>query len=335
MKKVALVLILAAAAVVIYIYAGTPRTSEQAVARLRQACSASRDLRYIATVNTTVSYCASRISTQSIVRHKNSVERIEYISGPARGTIIVARNGETSTYKPDSGQLIVALGSGKDLTDLDLLIRNYHVSLSGRDTVAGRTADIVELIPRYSGNPSKKLWIDREKGIILRSEDRTASGKIRSTMEFTSIDFLGSISDAAFEHPANAESTLVKLAGERKLSRAELGKSVGISVTSPTYLPRGYILDSMRTYSCGCDCGHKAAHLRYTNGLNSISVFETPADGSCNHKGCRIHCSPSGRCEVRDVCQARIATTRSNGRSIIVVADLSEKEITKLVRSIH
>lgn len=335
MKRALIVLIVVIAAAAAVTHFASARNGRLGVARLQQAYSATNNLDYIGTVTTSISYCGRDFRGKSLVRHKGSGERIEYLSGPTTGAVIITKDGETRTYRPHTGQALVSQTGGRQAGrgGLELLIKNYNASVVGGGRVAGRPVDIVSLTPKHKGNPSKRLWIDRRTGVILKSEDRSTSGRVRSAMEFTQIDYGVRITDGIFREPAGTAAVRPKSDGNREQNAAELGKVVGIPVVFPKYVPAGYVFDSMTAYTCECECGHKAAHLRYTNGLNSISIFEAPMRPACGHQGCKIHCQMAGKCEVRDSCQARVAIASSGDRNIVVVADLQKEEIERVAKS--
>ena len=332
---VAIILVLGAAAVVAYF--GWLPVRANATSSLRHAYESAHRTDYAGKVTTTVYYCGREISIRSGIRHNGPEERIEYLSGPLSGVVVVARGGETRTYRPNTRQILVSRAASRrsEGEELELLLRNYAVLAAGEGRVAGRPVNIVDLTSKHPGNPSKRLWIDRETGIVLKSEDRSAAGELRSRMEFTEISYGKPAAGAAFEPTADGGPRWVEKERDHEISRAELEKAVGIKVAFPQHVPAGYVLDSITLYSCECECGHKAAHLRYTDGLNSISIYETPSHTSCSKHICSIHCAPNGRCEVRDARQARVATTSSGGRSVVVVGDLPEEEIAKVAKSIR
>lgn len=333
----AIAIVLAVAAVAGLALVRSLHVRADGASTLRRAYESAQRASYTGTVTTAVFYMGREFRTQSAVLHRGGEERIKYLSGPVAGVLVVARRGETRTYQPGARQVIVsrAPGGRSDGAALDLLLANYAASLAGSGRVAGRSADIVAVTPRRRGNPSKKLWIDRGTGVILRSEDRSASGELRSRTEFTAIRCGASAPSAAFEPTADIGPAWTTKERDRELTQAELQKAVGLRVVPPQYLPPGYVPDGMNVYSCACGCGHKAAHLRYTDGLNSISVFETPAHPACGSAACSVHCPTTGRCQVRDARQARVATASSGTRSIVVVADLPEEEIARVAKSIQ
>jgi negative regulator of sigma E activity len=146
-------------------------------------------------------------------------------------------------------------------------------------------------------------------------------------MEFTEINYSAEVPDDLFVSSG-------KELAQAEMTPAEAGKIVGVKVTLPKYLPAGYELDGATIHKCECECGHNAAHLRYTDGMNSLSVFETQIQPACNGPTCKVHCPAAGACEVSNAEQAQVATASSGGKAIVVVADLPKDEIERVAKSI-
>ncbi|MBI2842261.1 MAG: hypothetical protein HYX78_02560 [Armatimonadetes bacterium] len=311
-----------------------PTVRADATAELRQAYKASRSQSYTATVTNTLFYCGREYRTRSRVQRKGTLERIEYLSGPMEGAVVVASGAVAGPRgRADSP---APVGSVRDANkNIDLLLENYRACKLGRGTVAGRPVDIIELAPRYRGNPSKRLWVDRVTKVVLKSEDWSAQGRLRSRTEFTDVNYDVHLLDAVFKKSSTG-ANLASFGDGPDLNRAEIEKAVGIRISFPAYLPTGYVLHGIRVYDCGCcTCGHRSAHLRYINGLNSISIFETPASHNCGGGKCSVHCPSDGRCEVRNANQANVAIAARSDKTVIVVADLPKEQLTKIVESVR
>jgi hypothetical protein len=121
----------------------------------------------------------------------------------------------------------------------------------------------------------------------------------------------------------------------RPMSFAELSKAVGFRVRRPRYLPDGYKLDSCRLYRCPYGCCPNSALVRYTDGLNSISIFEMGGDMSCMKSGsCCSSSSKGGSCVVQDGDKAGTVVISRNGIEFTIIADLSRSELRKIADSL-
>jgi negative regulator of sigma E activity len=186
-----------------------------------------------------------------------------------------------------------------------LLLRNYDVHLQGREKVAGRRVFVLRLTARHPGNPSKRVWLDSETKLALRQELYDPAGRRLSTSEFREISFAPSL-------PANLFTVPVEARVERRREGAPLppwaaaGKAnPSQTCEQPRYVPAGYELAHR---ICMKRPDREFAHLRYTDGLNTISLFiERSAaqkqgrglrDGHWSGAGTRAGYPPSGATRV-------------------------------------
>ena len=145
----------------------------------------------------------------------------------------------------------------------------------GQDSVAGRKCDIVEVRPtRLPGAPTRRFWIDRETGLRLRTEEKSAAGKLLSGSYYTSLDLSPTFAPDDFA-PAESGKKPAKNAGGlgkgrlelRRFTSVDAAQKAGFSVAAPTYLPSGYTLRAVEATASG-----DFSALRYANGLNALSV---------------------------------------------------------------
>lgn len=172
-----------------------------------------------------------------------------------------------------------------------LLLRNYQPQFLRRDRVAGRPAVVLKLSSRNPGNPSKTVWIDTQTKLALRHEVYDPEGRRVSSSEFREISFEPSLPANLFSVPAEARVERPRREGggvppwllERQGTPAS-------SIEPPRYVPPGYEL--VHRFSMRRD-DREFAHLRYTDGLNTISLFveRSPEVAACAEQERR----PAGR----------------------------------------
>lgn len=300
---------------------------------LKQAYESAQSASYDGTIITKVLYNKRQVQTRSHIYHDGSKERVEYAS---TGSTVITSGNESRTYNAKTRQIVVSrIGNSYVKSNmLDLIRRNYNMSAWASGNVAGRPVNLLEITPKESGSPSKKLWIDQKTGVVLKSQDICPMGRILSEMEFAEIHYPAQITKTTFAEPSLASAEWNKKEEGRELTKEQAEKVIGRPISTPRYIPNGYVMDGIRLHPCGCCCKQDSVHLRYTNGLNSISVFETPNMASC-HDQCMIHCPKSGDCEVKDACQACVASVSVGNLNIIVVATLPKGEIEKITKSIR
>ena len=291
--------------------------SPQEVRRIVDAPDSSS---YSAVGTTTFLYKGKPLSVRIKVFHDApDKHRIEYLSSPLKG-VTVMENGEQAWRCDPQCRGVVGMDCSGSRR-LGLFLDNHVVERVGSDKVAGRSASVL-LVKSKSGQAKKRLWVDAKTYIILRSEDYDARGKVQSSTRLDSIRYTP-VPDSMFARPSSCPAGPGKV-----MSRAELSKAVGFQVKSPGYVPKGYRIDGYRLYECPCGCGHKSAYVRYTNGLEGISVFETRANSGCMKEGkCDVGMAS---CPLRD----QLAFTSKDGISFVVLGDLKLDELRKITISI-
>jgi hypothetical protein len=96
---------------------------------------------------------------------------------------------------------------------------------------------------------------------------------------------------------------------------------VGFPVRLPTYLPAGYEFQSGFPFPCACHT--QAARLHFTNGVNSILVFE------CGHG-----CPPGEQCVVPKGSNALVVRQHGSGLTLAATGDVKREELERMLRSV-
>jgi sigma-E factor negative regulatory protein RseB len=155
---------------------------------------------------------------------------------------------------------------------------HYRMSLHGDDRVANREAVRVAVMPRDAERYGFRLWIDRDSGLLLRSELLDARGKKLEIFQFATLNVGGPISEQDLT-PDTHDGALT--------SRMELGPTE----TPPPQLvewqagwvPDGFTMassDIRRTPSTS----RAVNTMMYSDGLAAFSIFveAMPEAGAAN-----------------------------------------------------
>jgi len=276
---------------------------------------------YVATGTTKTLYRRKMVSMKFRFFHQQPNKcRIEYLSYPLKGVVVGSDGKQVWRLDPAIGREVAMEASG--CTDpesrLDLLAQNYRMELTRGGRVAGFGTYTINVRDK-SGRVQKRLQVNRKAFIILQSED-FSDGKLKAQSKFDTLKYVENPA-SLFEKPSGMMCTQ---GTGKTMSVGELSKAVGFLVKQPKYVPAGFKMEGYRLYQCPCGCGHKSAYLRYTNGMSSISVFETKKDSGCSMKG---SCKAFGSCQM--------TTTSADGKSFIVIGDLDPKELSKIADSLH
>jgi sigma-E factor negative regulatory protein RseB len=173
-------------------------------------------------------YSGDDLSTLRVVHTvTNGVqrERLVHMNGAPRE---IVRTGDAVECILQPGDEMLALESSIPTgpfaraftTAFEGLSDNYTLSLHGTDRVANRQAVRLAVMPRDSQRYGFRLWIDRETGLLLRSELVDLKGVKLEIFEFATIKVGGPISeqDLAPEFGAGALKTQLSLESTQRES---------------------------------------------------------------------------------------------------------------------
>lgn len=261
-KKLLLILILTLIAVFVI---SASVFGASAIDVLRRSEDADKHVSYrgLKTVNV---YFAGRsaVSTLKVIHLKPNKTRTEYFT-PVQlaGTILIENGPGVWRFDPRESEWEKTFVRASSCGAWDNALENYDVKLIGTDRVAGRPAYVIHAIPRMKGEKAHRVWIDKDYYLIIRTEVESPHGVVLDSSRYTDIEINpGDISPASF-----------KITG--KVKSAPENKSTSIKIVKPTYLPKGYKLVAVESVSVNCRC---CAHLQFSNGVNTISMFQRPSD---------------------------------------------------------
>jgi negative regulator of sigma E activity len=301
-----------------------------------RALSRSSDVDYVAQTITTTDYNGKAIKAQATVFHQGGNEKVEYVNTDGKIIWSMIKGDNSYTFLSNEKKLLISETS-RLLSNADrnvLLAKNYRLESDGTDRIAGRDAYVVRLLSRYDGRPSKKLWIDKQHLNILKSVDYSASGKERGRTETKKISYKTKIHPNTFDIPVGRS---IKTATVCKSGHSmDLFSEIGFPVNSPGYLPAGYKLEGYHLFYSQCNCHHCSAQLTYTDGLNVISIFQSPKITCCTDKSCSMaNCGNDKGCAVSDCNIARTGQITKEEKVIVVVGDLLPNDVKKIAESVE
>jgi sigma-E factor negative regulatory protein RseB len=157
---------------------------------------------------------------------------------------------------------------------------HYRMSLHGTDRVANREAVRVAVMPRDAERYGFRLWIDRDSGLLLRSELIDARGTKLEIFQFATLNVGGTISEKDLT-PDTHEGTLT--------TQMELGPTPAPAQQRQAvewqagWVPDGFTIESSdirRTPSTS----QAVNTMMYSDGLAAFSIFveAVPEAGAAN-----------------------------------------------------
>lgn len=326
------------------------RKSREAMALVTRAFTAQKQVDHVARQSTTVYAGSQPVTTevQVAVRYapggretgavvgamlsgtdesSSSLMRMVFLTPPLKGVTVLDDGERVVRLDPQRATVAVApvsVSPEREARRRELLERNYRAVLTGEERVAGRLASRVELRPRHRGNPWKRLWIDKERAILLASEDYDGDGRRTRSSRVESVEFRSEPVGAVRPSAALIGTARFERAAETEIVPASaISEAVGFKVLAPRYVPPGYELEAAFVYACQCGCRVPAARLQYGDGLNQISVLE-----------CGDRCRHEGALGPRGLPQGTAIRVLAGSNTIVVVGEIVRGELEKMARSI-
>ena len=246
-------------------------------ALLGRMVQASRSLDYIGTF---VYRNGAMMQSMKIIHRAGEDggrERLVALSGAAREVI---RDGlRVTCILPDDRTVVIARrqpGSPSPSTPFEPeiamdsnLAEMYSLSSDGMERVADREAIVVDVRPKDRYRYGFRLAIDRDTGLLLKSELLDGDGTALEQIVYTRLELPDSIPDEALE-PQISASGFTRY--EAATSAAGHGGTARTREWTIGWLPAGFRLkdESFAPIHTG---HHPVDHRVYSDGLASLSVF--------------------------------------------------------------
>lgn len=204
--------------------------------------------------------------------------RIQFLNPEKqRGRLLVSDGSEEWEYEPHGMLRHRRLSPGAldddDLLSYTLLRVNYLLSVDPRPrTIAERKAYLVTIKRPQGQTLARRFWIDSGSGLILKREIYAEDGKLAVTVGFSDITYHPALPSSLFTLSGLAKSVRVAElpTAETAVPLSTVRSRLGGRASAPASLG-GYHLVGAATTNIG---RHPVLHLRYSDGLNLVSVFE-------------------------------------------------------------
>lgn len=217
-----------------------------------------------------------------IVSHRApTLRRIDYLAPDAqRGRCVAEDGAQEWQYDPRHRQLLHRrlAPNAEAVADAaeryDLLRANYVLQVLPQSrTWADRKVFLVTITRRSDRTTARRLWIDAATGLVLKRENYREGGKLALTVAYSDVSFHAPLPRAQFTLSALAKRPGVKTveekpSGEIPVSLGAVANQFGGAARAPARLA-GY-----RLVSAALTHERKTLHLRYSDGLTLVSLFE-------------------------------------------------------------
>ncbi len=203
---------------------------------------------------------------QGVVR-----ERVIYLDGPYQEIVrkgnqvaFIRGDGEVNRYRTEGiTGLADRLGGYQD----DLR-RSYRLMFGGNDRVAGRETLRIDIQPRDNQRYGYALWLDRDSGLLLRSELLNDKGAILERLQYVNLNISNTISEETLQP---SRSVTWQTMPKRQNSVPSAQELVNLNWEAG-WLPTGFHLVGISQTDSPVS-NHKVDSLLFSDGLASFSIF--------------------------------------------------------------
>ncbi len=255
------------------------------------------------------------------------------------GQFVISRGAMSWNVDPVRKRVVVtenkaAIDPVAVVDDIAMVDGNYRAVRTASDVVADRKVDVVDLVSRYTGERVMRLWIDTQTHVVLGKEAYHSDGSLAWRMRYDDIRYTDGIPAAIFTGTAPAGFQTVQ---GRSYHRPQMlpgaVPDAGFKPITPRYLPDGFAL-------IGADVsqvkGVRNLHLIYSDGIRTLSLFETATDRAIDFTGMKAQRT---RFEDHDAQYVHDGPTtllawREHGLAFALVGDLELKELTQIATSV-
>lgn len=263
------------------------RVTQRAVALLYQALLADTRLTYAAKTETWANYGGKTMRSEARVVRAPQKLAIEYLSGDKQGL----HTGFSERWfwrQENNGEPARPIASMmRDTSELATrrfatLLENYGAQWENTSEVDGRPVEVVELWPFNPVDgalgPGKKLWIDSATNLVLRVETYNHQRQSVMGSELREVNYNPQLAPDTFKEPQTILAGAEKepwIAQDMGQDAEAVARSTGMMPPrlEEADLPPGFRLEGVGMHHCNKEKEGYAALSRYTDGLNTLTLF--------------------------------------------------------------
>lgn len=233
---------------------------------------------------------------------------------------VYSKGNDIVIFQPTTENVIIKKRRGKNLfpamlpTNLGVIKANYSAHLAGTEFVAGREAQIVELMPLDAFRYRYKVWTDLKFGLILKMTLLNASDKTLEQIYFNKLSMLNSQNLNWFEPKIDMSKRYIT---EKDISVTPVDSDWVLASLPSGYTKINHIQRPVPGKSAVVD------QLIFSDGIASVSVFIEPlTKGKRPKKGHTLMGSTNMCANVID------------GHQVIVVGEVPSKTVQSIARAV-
>ncbi len=162
--------------------------------------------------------------------------------------------------------------------DVHKLAGYYEFAMGGSERVAGHAARKILITPRDAFRYGYRLWLEKDNGLLLKSELLDESGEPVEQFMFTHVEFLDQVPESLLKPAISGQ----EYTWYQPTDRAGAPPAADTGRWEASALPGGFSLVLQRTDSMPT-AREPVEHLVFSDGLSSVSVFIEPISDSRHH----------------------------------------------------
>ena len=316
-------------------------SAESADALVRGAIDAPKHISYVGQLQTTIWGQSRATSTVTRVEHRAPGDtRKTFLAPPSvYGQYIITHGAASYQFDPQRKTVTTSQNPASDNPvaendNIALLTANYRAVTGSDELIAGRAANTVILVNKYTGVRSVRLWIDAQTHIVLAKELYHADGSLISRVRFDDIRFTGDIPAGVFTRDtAGYISVAGRNYAQPSTDLETTIKNAGFTPMSPKRLPDGFALVSADVSSIN---KIRSLHFLYSDGVRDLSLFENAGAAAADFgpfKVQKVRIEDHEGSYVTDGPTTLLAW-RERGLAFALVGDLEIKELVAIAASV-
>lgn len=308
----------------LYLPFGVVLAEDELLKSLNQMQDALQNLNYYGTLVFMQGGDVQSMSLAHQATEDGGVERIVNLNGYARE--VIRKNDIVTCYLPDSKTVTVSTRRSGKGGWLSKLVANdfaamqalYLFQMDGEDRVAGYPTRRVLIQPHDAFRYGYRLWLDRDSGLLLKSDLLSESAEILEQAMFAEVSIVDEVPPAMLQ-PSTRSDDFVWY--------EESNETEEISPAEQTWrvaeMPVGFKVVSQMRHLLP-DSSQLAEHLLITDGLASVSIYIEALDGEpAPFDG------PFKRGAVN------VYSTALDGHQIVVVGEVPAATVEIMARSLY
>jgi negative regulator of sigma E activity len=319
---------------------GAPRGNASQL--LRDAIDAPQHVSYVGEVQELEIGDSKSVATIYRIEHKSPNLSQRWYEAPQSlyGDSVVSRGNTSYSIDVKRNRVVVNRNDAIDdqvaiADNFDLLTANYQVFFAPDETVAGRTARVLLLVNKHTGETTMRVWIDSQTGLVLQKEGYAANGSLTSQTRFEQIRYTQSIPLGIFAVPTGLPRIIGQSHALPSNDIAAMVRAAGFKARGPKYLPDGFVPVAGDLSDVN---GVRTLHLLYSDGIRTVSLFQNASGVAANTSNYTPHIVRVGDDKAEAIQEG--ATTLlgwhgSNGLYFTLVSDMSRTELIKIGASVE